>query len=312
MSNNSNEQKWIEWMRRLPDWVKATISLAVALFGIVVAFRADYHLGIVVLGVIVLVSLLLFSIYIAFAKTPPLIEGGKGIYRYGQYRRVAIICILAIIFVTFFLATYRQSQSFIMTAFSGTATPSPTSESKLTIPQILISETDSMYRIEATINNPFKQEILIKGISLYTSEDEHVMCLPTPGPPASYQLSDLFSVKSSGESNLVFQGTVVNLSDSDFRYKVNGESYYGCGTHNLNLEFDTSFILPSQSFSQFYLLFPREMQLLDGTEKARIYFISSYNCGRSYVDIKIELHMLTDKSGEIVVNIPAEKFCNLK
>lgn len=338
MKNSPNQQQWIEWIKKFPDWVKATIGLVTIIIGFVIAFRTDYYLSILVVGTLILVSLLFLFIYLAFTKTPPLVEGGKGVHRYEKYRPIAFVGILIIILIICSLIALRPSRSFVITALAGTATsqptpttiptptttptstptttptPTPTTtptiEPVLTIPQTLLSKSNTDYRLEATIDNPFEQDVLIKEIVLYSSERENVACTDTP--PQTYEFSDVFTISSIEGDKLVFQGSIANSNDKEFQYRVEGESYNTCGIRNLTLQFDTSFVLPAKSFSQFYLLFPHEMGLTDGENNKKISFVSDYYCKHGYGEVSVELHILTDRYGEIITDIPADIFCKTK
>jgi hypothetical protein len=119
-------QKWLKWINSLPNWVKGAIGLATAIIGFVILFRENYHIGTVTVGLLLLVSLLCLCVYLVLAKTPPLIEGGKGVYRYARYRLWAIAGIILALVVGGLALALRPSRSFIITAFAGTATPAPT------------------------------------------------------------------------------------------------------------------------------------------------------------------------------------------
>jgi Tol biopolymer transport system component len=116
------QPKWVEWIKNLPAWVGGAIGLATAIISFVALLQENYYLGGTVLGFLVLGTTLCLCSYVAFAKTPPLIENGKGVYRFEKGRRwafVGIVFILAI-FVTAFVL--KPSRSFIVAAFVGTPT----------------------------------------------------------------------------------------------------------------------------------------------------------------------------------------------
>lgn len=132
------QQKWIEAIKNLPTWVGGAIGLATAIISFVVLLQKNYYLGTVILGLLLLVAMLCLCIYLAFAKTPPLVAGGKGVYRFEKYRLWALVGIGLVITITVIMLAYRPSRSFIVVAFRGTATattmstPAPTPTSTFT------------------------------------------------------------------------------------------------------------------------------------------------------------------------------------
>lgn len=120
------QQKWLDWIRNLPKWVTGTITLATAIIGFVILFQKNYYLGSTVLGFLLLGAVLCLFIYIAFVKTPPLVEGGKGVYRYEKFRRWAFVGIGFVLVVIAAAFALKSSRSFVITAFIGTATPTNT------------------------------------------------------------------------------------------------------------------------------------------------------------------------------------------
>jgi len=122
-------QKWIDWIKGLPAWVTGTIGLATAIISFVVLFQQRCYTATVVLALLFASAILCLCIYIAFAKTPPLIEGGKGVYRHENLRPWAIAGVFVILLAVVSSLVFKPSRSFIATAFIGTATPtSPVSQ----------------------------------------------------------------------------------------------------------------------------------------------------------------------------------------
>src|SRR6266498_1444907 len=86
----------------------------------------NYYLSTLIVVGLVLIFLLYLFVYVVFAKTPPLVEGGKGVYRYGIFRPAASIGIFIILLLVFLIFTLKPSRTFVVSALIGTATPLPT------------------------------------------------------------------------------------------------------------------------------------------------------------------------------------------
>jgi hypothetical protein len=122
----NEHQNWVDWIRQLPTWVGALVALATAIFTFVVLIRGNYYLGVTILGALLLAGMLCLFLYLTFAKTPPLVEGGKGTYRFEKYRYWALGGIVLIFIITGAVLASEPSRSFIAVGFVGTATPTIT------------------------------------------------------------------------------------------------------------------------------------------------------------------------------------------
>lgn len=114
-----NEQKWIEVVKRAPAWVSGGISLATAMIGFVLLLQGNVGLGVTVLGVL-LAALLSFGLaYVAFARTPPLIEGGRGVYRFERLRPWALLGLGVVAGLVASALLFEGSREFVVTAITG-------------------------------------------------------------------------------------------------------------------------------------------------------------------------------------------------
>ncbi|CAG0973601.1 hypothetical protein ANAEL_01318 [Anaerolineales bacterium] len=312
MKSNPNPPQWINWIKELPDWIKATVGLVTIVISFVIAFRANYYLSIVIIATLAIISLFLLFTYVTFAKTPPLIEGGKGLYRFEKYRIVAFSGMVTILSIVYFVVALEPSRSFVTVALIGSATPPPTIAPILGISQVLMSESDNYYRLEVTVENPFEQDVLVEGIT-FSSMDKLIACYPGTEPP-TYMFSDIFIITHVNGDTVAFTGAVTELNDEEFQYTVVGERRDSCDLSSLTLRFNTSFVLPAKSYSQFYLLFPyiMEMHARGNVYKERIWFQSYSDCKSDdssfysgYAD-SLELRLLTDKYGEVVTIFDCE------
>jgi tetratricopeptide (TPR) repeat protein len=119
------QQKWIEWIKSLPAWVKAAIGLLTAIVGLVILFQENYYIGTITAGILSLTFLLCLCVYLFFAKTSPLVEGGEGVYRYPAYRPWAAVGVVLVSVAVGSAFILRPSRSFIIAAFVGTLPPMP-------------------------------------------------------------------------------------------------------------------------------------------------------------------------------------------
>jgi hypothetical protein len=120
------QQKWTEWIRNVPKWVKGVIGLIAAIVTFVLFFRKNFHLVTTISGTLFLGILLYLCLYWAFARTRPLVAGGKGVFRFENHRPWAFVGIGFIVGVSSAILAFEPGRSFIATAFVGTATPTPT------------------------------------------------------------------------------------------------------------------------------------------------------------------------------------------
>lgn len=129
-----NQQQWMDVIKRLPAWASGTISLVTALSGLVLLLQGQRQLGMIILAIVGVVALLVSGAYLAFARTPPLVEGGRGVYRFERYRHGALIGIGFVLGFVSALLLSQQNRAFVMVAFFGpetsalTSTPAPAGE----------------------------------------------------------------------------------------------------------------------------------------------------------------------------------------
>jgi hypothetical protein len=93
----SDPADWPRWMRELPKWILGAITLITAMVGFLALFKKEYLTVFMVTATVGLVAILFLCGYLAFAKTPALIEGGKGVYRFPKLRKWAFAGILLVV-----------------------------------------------------------------------------------------------------------------------------------------------------------------------------------------------------------------------
>ena len=110
----SKQKDWIESIRRLPAFVQGAIGLLTLIIGFVVLFRDNVYLSVTVSSALILIATFLLCIYLVFAKTPPLVEGGRGVYRFEGYRILALVGIFFVLILVTVLLVTESSRSFVI------------------------------------------------------------------------------------------------------------------------------------------------------------------------------------------------------
>ena len=114
-----DQPKWVEVAKRTPAWISGAIGLATGIIGFVLLLQGNVDLGVTVLGILV-TGLLLFALaYLAFAKTPPLVEGGRGVYRFEKYRTWALLGLGLVVGIASSALLFEESRRFIVASIAG-------------------------------------------------------------------------------------------------------------------------------------------------------------------------------------------------
>lgn len=121
-----NKLQWFERIRNLPGWVIAAITLVTTVVGFVVLFQNKVYLVAVILSILVSLSVWLLCLYASFAKTQPLVPGGKGVYRFERIRPWTLTSIIVIPLLASAALSLSPTREIIAIAVLGTATPTPT------------------------------------------------------------------------------------------------------------------------------------------------------------------------------------------
>lgn len=82
----SKQPQWWDMLKKAPAWISGAISFATAVIGFVLLVQGNIQIGVIVLVSLVVVFILGACLYLVFARTEPLVEGGKGVYRFEKYR----------------------------------------------------------------------------------------------------------------------------------------------------------------------------------------------------------------------------------
>lgn len=129
----SKQQKWVEWIRKSPGWTLGAIGLISAIVTFLISFKDNFHLVATVTITACFLALLLLCIYLAFAKTQPLVYGGRGVYRFEKGRHWAIVGIALIPVLSGAILVSYPGRNFVAIAVFGTPTPTATATATLTL-----------------------------------------------------------------------------------------------------------------------------------------------------------------------------------
>ncbi len=117
------KQQWTKLIKDLPAWISGAISLVTAVISFILLIQGHFSLGITIIGMFILVALLIFLFYLAFARAKPFIKkGGKRIdgpvYRFEKYRPWAFVGTALELILVFAIFSFKQSRSFVISGFT--------------------------------------------------------------------------------------------------------------------------------------------------------------------------------------------------
>ena len=131
--------------------------------------------------------------------------------------------------------------------------------SPLKIQNLRISQSDTEYRFEITVQNTnFPGDRLINHIDFFAS-DTPFLC--TSGGSV-FNISDDIVIQQVSDNQARILTEMTENQDTLFTYKVAGSFRLGgCGEHIFSLGFDTSIPVPKDSTVQFYVMLPRNLRI---------------------------------------------------
>lgn len=119
-------QDLLEWIKKIPDWIKGAIGLLTLILGFIALFNDNPYLGVTVSIASILIAILCLGVYVLLSKKDSVIIGGGRVYRFPHYRRLSVIGIVFVL-TSFFLVPFVEPvRTFTTVAFVGTAIPTPT------------------------------------------------------------------------------------------------------------------------------------------------------------------------------------------
>jgi hypothetical protein len=95
-----NNRNWLDLIKKLPGWITGLIAFVTTVVGFIKLVQGDTGLVTIVLLAVGVGGGTLGSAYLAFKRTPPLVEGGKGTWQYSHWRRWALAGLVIIPLLT--------------------------------------------------------------------------------------------------------------------------------------------------------------------------------------------------------------------
>ena len=105
-----NNRNWPDLIPKLPGWITGLIAFVTAVVGFIKLWQGDTGLVTIVLLVVGAGGGTLGCAYLAFKRTPPLVEGGKGTWQYPRGRRWALAGLVIIPLLTTGVVSYHLYQ----------------------------------------------------------------------------------------------------------------------------------------------------------------------------------------------------------
>jgi len=95
-----NNRNWLDSIKKLPGWITGLIAFVTAVVGFIKLWQGDTGLVTIVLLAIGVGGGTLGCAYLAFKRTPPLVEGSKGTWKYPRWRPWALAGLVIIPLLT--------------------------------------------------------------------------------------------------------------------------------------------------------------------------------------------------------------------
>jgi hypothetical protein len=252
---NSNSS-WVEEIRKVPFWLRSAIVFITAVISFILLIQRNIQLGIVIIGASILLSLLGMSFYVYFSKTQPLVEGGKGIYRYERKSRyLAFLGLVLTGLAIAVLFLLNSTRAFIVGAFiPKTENPS--------VEQMLLSKSENHYRLEIIVNNPINKDILVSRVSVAFFNPTQMgtilgCCFDCRN--IVIVIHEPISISKFSEEKMLFSGAYGQREEITYEYPFSGNYYAGCGGLALfDFTLNTSVLLEAGKFTNISLLLPRK------------------------------------------------------
>ncbi len=123
MEEDTSRFNWPDLIPKLRGWIMGLIAFVIAVAGFIQLWQGDTSLVTAVLLVVGVGGGWLGCAYLAFKRTPPLVEGGKGTWQYSRWRPWALAGLIAIPLLTavalgswWYTETHRPDQVVVLVA----------------------------------------------------------------------------------------------------------------------------------------------------------------------------------------------------
>jgi len=160
----------------------------------------------------------------------------------------------------------QSTRTYVGEAIIGTPQPAITTE------QVLLSTSDTHYRIEAVVKNPLQQDVLVTHVSVIAialKEYDEGACNGGPkicgGSSTRYTLANAAKVITATQEKTIFDFALSPQEQPEYTYSAEGEVSQsecgGCQVTYFSVDSDTGFSIPGQVFHSYELLVPRTFQV---------------------------------------------------
>ncbi len=113
----------MQWITKLPNWIKGVIGLITLIITFIVLFLQNIHLSVTVTVAIAVIAAFFSSLYVAISRKRSEVWEGHTFRFPNRQRHLALAILILVPILVALLLINRPSRSFVITAFVGTATP---------------------------------------------------------------------------------------------------------------------------------------------------------------------------------------------
>jgi len=264
------QQKLADLIKSSSGMIASIIGTITTIIGFSILLRENFQLFALVIILIIMALLQLTLVYIVSAKTQSNLIGAKERYRFPRARPWAIGGFFTILVFGIFSLFTDSVQNFTTIAIHGTPissstpsfTPTPTlPTSKAEIRNVLIGVGEDDYKIEVTTLNPYVRDLLITHIRIVLDAKTNFMC--QINEVADFKISDQIKIVNANNDSIDFASELNQETggDTEYAFPAQGSIHASCGNYRLELGFDSSFIMPRDSYSVFIVRIPKRFDI---------------------------------------------------
>lgn len=275
----------MDWLKKLPAWLKGLIALFTSIIGFVFLFLSNIYLSITISTTVILVAIFCLSMYLVFSKKRSEVVDGRYINKFpNKYRYPALAGLVGIPLLIAMFFVNKPTRTFAIISFVGTATPTTTptitpSPTPTVVPSVtpsptalplmpsienvVVGQVKDHYNMEITALNPLEQDLLVTQIIIRENCSLIGSGFSIPSYTPMYVISDQITIIDSTEDSIIFEAEVIPEAGELSGYSITAYGFFiGFPTEScdyfLNLQFDTSFLLLKNSYTSFYLKIPKQ------------------------------------------------------
>ena len=285
-----SKKKFQDIIKDSNAFITGLIGTISALIGLIVLYRNNSELFVLVVTVITFCLIFTSCLYLINAKN------ASKKYKFPRARKWAGFFLIATTVIMIGVFSSTSTQKFVTVAIYGTPTNTPTSTPEVTptfsptatpipghpnIKTILVGKRENINTIEITIHNPSAQDIIATHIKVRATEDliPHFSCICDFPACGEFTISNQISLTGENNSQLQFRSETIRETGTlaGYEFPASGTALFGCGIYTLELNFDSSLIIPANSYYVFLVNVPSKFEVAESwngfSEKPdRIYF----------------------------------------